>query len=146
MSFHFHLSLLCVMLIFNSCQRCESREFDLSVTFKNDNEEVITPTFDRVYTTYGERDFIQNATVENIPIDLSRDSTILIFEYGNEIDTLAFGYNRMLNSGNNSTGYCLELRDERVLESNSFSKTYLRFETLFLIGDSGDEYTVVIYI
>lgn len=130
-----------VSVVLTSCRRCESTSFDLELRFISETGQSFEPTFNRVYSLYADGNLVENSKVDKIPIDLSRDSTVLIFDLQGELDTLAFGYDRDLNVGNNGSGYCILLGNERIIGMTTFSNVEIHFDS----PRSSDDYTAVLY-
>jgi len=101
------------------CFACEKKCFDaepkIGIRFFNQLNEDTFPTFDKVYALSGIKDFQFNNN-QFIPLSLSQDSTVVVFEKGTQADTIIFRYNRQLKEKINSS-YCITLEDDTVIST-----------------------------
>jgi hypothetical protein len=115
--------LVLIFLILVVCLACEKKCFDaepkISVRFFNQLNQDTFPKFDKVYALSGIKD-IQFNNNQFIPLSLSQDSTVVVFEKGAQADTIIFRYARKLQE-DRKTSYCITLENDTVISTfNNF--------------------------
>lgn len=120
--------LLLIISLITICIACEKKCFDeepkVLVRFFNQFNQDTFPTFDKVYALSGIKDFQFN-TNQFIPLSLSQDSTIVVFEQDTKFDTIKFLYNRVLKEYGNPS-YCITLENDTVI--STFTDFCYQFE------------------
>ncbi len=100
------------MTLASACERCTKTEPVVGVSFRdNSGARIENVNFERVYAIPSQRDLDFN-TLGHLPVDVSTDSTVFVFQRPDRSDTVYLRYERILNLAENKNDYsCLQFDD-----------------------------------
>ncbi|TXC76083.1 hypothetical protein [Luteibaculum oceani] len=118
--------ILLLTFVTLSCDNCVQKEIKVYLNFVDANNQEVQTNFDRVYGLGGKGNWNLSST-GYIPLSLSADSTLFLFERGAQVDTLLITYERHIReTASINEGYCMRLISERLKQS-SFDVTCVQF-------------------
>lgn len=119
-----------------SCEKCHTEEPIISVNFVDDNGEQVYPNFTAVYSPGYPS--LKNLRDIRIPLNLSADSTLFVFETPTQTDTIIITYTRELE---HIRDYCLTLRNRDL----SYSSLPIRCFDLDNYSNTCSSYEISLY-